>query len=310
MFQLLVWQQLKLLLSMDKIKELISFHLPFGPMDGLGVGVIDFKKNSFELVEASLHQGEVYFHEKSFLWFDLASLTKPLTNSLSYFLRPDFFTAKMLLALNHRGGLPSWGRLGKHDWKEQILSYAIKESPTLYSDFSALRVMLELEQQGISQKELVSPLWDSELCFWKDIPPTASIVENGEKFSVHDPNALVIDEFCSHAGLFSTLSGISQTLLNYQETTGFISKMKKHDAHRFHGGWDRVLNPRNTLAGAGCGDATFGHLGFTGTSIWIDPDKMIGQVILSNATKKHWFDKENLNNLRRSIGSVVWNQYS
>lgn len=291
---------------MDNLKELISFHLPFGPMDGLGVGVIDFKKKSFEMIEASLHEGELTFHEKPFLWFDLASVTKPLTNSLSYFLKKDAFTNEMLLCLNHRGGLPSWGRLSKNNWREQILSYKVHESETLYSDFSALRVMLELEKQGINQHQLVKPIWDKELCFWKDVPRDSRIVLNGMSQVVHDPNAYVIQEFCSHAGVFSTLEGLIQTLLNYQEKTNFFEEMTKHDDHRFYCGWDRVLNPDNTLAGAGCGKHTFGHLGFTGTSVWIDPDKMMGHVILSNATKKHWFDKDNLNAFRRAAGELIW----
>ncbi|MFA5582905.1 MAG: serine hydrolase [Bacteriovoracaceae bacterium] len=291
---------------MDKFQELINEHLPLGPMDALAVGVVDFKKKSFQTVEGSYYEGEIYFHDESFLWFDLASLTKPLTNSLSYFLKPELFTPQMKLCLNHRGGLPSWGRLSKTNWREQILSYPVKESETLYSDFSALRVMLELEKQHINQHELVKSVWDKELCFWKDVPAEAEIVLNGLKQVVHDPNALVIDEFCSHAGLFSTINGLCQTLINFQEKTSFIEEMKHHDQHRFYHGWDRVLNPNNTLAGNGCGEHTFGHLGFTGTSIWIDPDKMLGHVILSNTTKNHWFDKENLNEFRRRVGEIVW----
>jgi len=291
---------------MDKINSLIIDHLPRGPMDALAVGVVDFKAKRFQTTEASFYEGELYFHEESFLWFDLASVTKPLTNSLSYFLRPELFTDEMVLCLNHRGGLPSWGRLSKTDWREQILSYPIKESETLYSDFSALRVMLELQKQGIDQHQLVKPIWDQELCFWKDVPEDSEIVLNSMRQVVHDPNALVIDEFCSHAGLFSTINGLCQTLLNYQAKTSFIERMKDHDEHRFYSGWDRVLNPEKTLAGEGCGKHTFGHLGFTGTSVWIDPDKMLGHVILSNATKHHWFDKENLNEFRRSVGRIIW----
>ena len=94
-----------------------------------------------------------------------------------------------------------------------------------------------------------------------------------------------------------------------RKKTDFIKKvlsdLKQH-SHRFSYGWDRVENPANTLAGVGCGAYSFGHLGFTGTSIWIDPDRMIGHVILSNATKNHWFDKVGLNSIRRAVGEYVW----
>ena len=48
---------------------------------------------------------------------------------------------------------------------------------------------------------------------------------------------------------------------------------------RFILGFDTVQNPSNTLAGAGCSDSCFGHLGFTGTSFWIDAKKEIGHII-------------------------------
>lgn len=291
--------------------------MPQGPMDAMGVGVIDFKEMSYQAIEANLNEGQVNFSPEPLLYFDLASLTKPLTNSLSAFLKPESFDEKLHLCLNHRGGLPAWGLLPKDGWKEQILSYPIKESDTLYSDFSALRVMLELEKKGISQKDICKEVWDKETLYWTDLPAWFPVVQFGYKNSrpnfgrVHDPNAWTIKEFCSHAGLFSTTDGLCRTLLSYQKKTDFISKVKtdlqKH-SHRFSWGWDRVLNPDDTLAGKGCSKNTFGHLGFTGTSIWIDAEKMLGHVILSNATKYHWFDKENLNDIRRAIGELVWNR--
>ena len=289
--------------------------MPTGPMDAMGVGVIDFKANSFEAIEANLNDGKVNYSPEPLLYFDLASLTKVLTNSLSYFLKPDAFSDEMKLCLNHRGGLPAWGLLTKNGWKEQILSYPIKESETLYSDFSALRVMLELEKKGINQKNLCQEIWDKETMYWTDLPAWYPVVQFGYKNSrpnfgrVHDPNAWTINEFCSHAGLFSTTDGLCRTLLNYQQKTDFVSKVKadlKNHKHRYALGWDRVMNPKDTLAGTGCGEFTFGHLGFTGTSIWIDPDQMKGHIILSNTTKFHWFDKTNLNDMRRAIGEYVW----
>ena len=300
---------------MKAIVTIIRALLPQEKFDALSVGVIDFKKNTYQVVEASQFAGELKFTDEPKLYYDLASLTKPLTNSLSYFLQPKSFDAKMLLCLSHRGGLPAWGLLSKKDWQEQILSYSINETATLYSDFSALRVMLELKKNGVDQKAICRPVWDKETMNWLDLPSWFPTLQYGYKNSnpnfgaVHDPNAWNIGSFCSHAGLFSTADGLCRTLLNYQQKTGFIDQVKKDlqtHKHRFAFGWDRVENPAATLAGAGCGPSTFGHLGFTGTSIWIDPDKMIGHVILSNAAKYHWYSKEGLNDLRRAIGEKVW----
>jgi len=300
---------------MKNIIQIVKTLMPHELFDALGVGVIDFKKKNFEVVEANNFEGEVKIKSEPTLYFDLASLSKPLTNSLSYFLKPEAFDAATLLCLNHRAGLPAWGLLPHKGWKEQILSYPIKESETLYSDFSALRVLLELEKKKIDQKKLCAEVWDKETLSWLDLPQHFPTPQYGFKNSnpnfgqVHDPNAWVVGEFCSHAGLFSTVDGLCRTLLNYQVKTGFIEKVKadlqKH-TNRFSFGWDRVENPENTLAGRGCGKNTFGHLGFTGTSIWIDPDKMLGHVILSNATKYHWYDKQGINDLRRAVGEAVW----
>lgn len=300
---------------MNKITKIISSLLPMGPMDAMGVGVIDFKNKTYRAIEANTFEGEVKFKEEPTLYFDLASLTKPLTNSLSYFLRPDAFDEKMLLCLNHRGGLPSWGILARDQWKKLILSYPVKESETLYSDFSALRVMLELAKKNIDQKAICQSVWDSETMFWTDLPAWFPVPQVGYKHGypnygrVHDPNAYTIGEFVSHAGLFSTTDGLCRTLLNFADKTKFIAKTKNDlgtHQHRFSFGWDRVMNPADTLAGKGCGPRTFGHLGFTGTSIWIDPDRELGHVILTNTTKNHWYDKSNLNDLRRALGETIW----
>jgi hypothetical protein len=300
---------------MKNLIKTVSSLLRFGPMDAVAVGIINFKTESFDCFEMLNRNGvsKVSFDPRIF--FDLASLTKPLTNSLSYFLRPEAFSKDMLLCLNHRGGIVSWGLLPCSGWKEQIRSYRIHESETLYSDFSALRVMLELEANGINQKDLCSSVWDEKTVFWSDLPRDAFCLQTGFKDAipnfgkVHDPNAWTVKNFCSHAGLFASVDSLCRTLVNYQKKTSFISKVQDDlntHKNRFVFGWDRVENPNNTLAGRGCGPSTFGHLGFTGTSIWIDPDRMQGHVILSNAVKNHWFDKANLNDLRRAVGELVW----
>lgn len=289
--------------------------MPSENYDALGVGVIDFNKKTFQAIEVNHFEEKLKFTDEPRLYFDIASLTKPLTNSLAYFLKPEAFDPNSILCLNHRGGIPSWGLLAHDSWKEQILNYPIKESETLYSDFSANRVMLELSKKSIDQKKLCSSVWDKETLFWKDLPKYFPTPQYGYKNGlpnfgqVHDPNAWVINDFCTHAGLFSTVDGLCRTLLNYDKQTGFLEKVKKDlstHKHRFSFGWDRVENPSTTLAGSGCGPSTFGHLGFTGTSIWIDPDKNLGHVILSNATKYYWYDKVGLNDLRKAIGEEVW----
>ena len=76
---------------------------------------------------------------------------------------------------------------------------------------------------------------------------------------------------------------------------------------RFIVGFDHVMDPQNTLAGAGASIKTFGHLGFTGTSFWIDTTKDKGAIILTNATKTYWYERSGLTLLRKTLGEKIWN---
>ncbi len=298
---------------MEQLRQTARELLNLQHFDYLAVGMVDFsakRSETFLLAKgANLNPDAVYF--------DLASLSKPLTLSFSYLKHPGLFGEKEKLLLNHEGGLPSGGRLSKANWKEQILSYEIKKSPTLYSDYSALRLMLELEKKSSGPlKDLCSDFWSEGLSFWKDLMPGSFSAPTGFRFGrviqgqVHDDNAFVINEFCSHAGLFGTIDGVCKTLLKADDKLNLVSsvftEVQKSSPDRFVFGWDRISNPGDTLAGEGCSPLTFGHLGFTGTSIWIDPEKKVGAVILTNATQNYWWDRRPLNNLRRVLDTMIW----
>lgn len=288
-----------------QINELVDNSWTPGSFDALSYAVIDFDSKKFE--SRSWLNG-VSTDEK--ITFDLASLTKPLTLSAFFHLHPKELNQDLRLLLEHRAGLPSWGRLGK-DWREQVLRYEIKESEVCYSDFSALRLMLEIEKLGYKLQDVVSPLFDKELMFWKDlqfdshIPPTG--YRKGERIigDVNDDNCFVISEFCSHAGLFSTVDGLCRTLLNLFDQTNIFDQMNESYPHRFKLGWDQAQGD-NSLAGPSFDKGTFGHLGFTGTSFWVNPTTKKGWVLLSNATKEFWFFKSALNTLRRELGGITW----
>lgn len=290
---------------MDEIQRTIDLLLPEQThLDHFSVGVIDFSN------------GRVKSYGDQNTWFDLASVTKILGMGSVYALDPKSFSSEMQLLAEHRGSLPAWGLLPNPGWKDIIQSYPIKSSETLYSDFSAMRFTLEYQKlHGHSVPEKMKSIWDKEILFWKDLPAFSNCPKTGERAGseirgdVHDPNAWVIKEWCGHAGLFGTVGGVCQTLLNLEKKCGFIktiSEEMKTRQNRFIFGWDRVENPSNTLAGSGCSKLTFGHLGFTGTSVWIDAEKYRGHVILSNATRDGWYCKDGLNEMRRLIGQLVW----
>lgn len=283
--------------------------------DTLAVGIIDFKNKSFESLEISATN---VISSKPYLYFDLASLTKPLTNSAVRLKSPELFDENIMLLLNHIAGLPSGGLLSKHTWRKELLSYDIKKSPTLYSDYSSLRCMLELEKKsGKKLKELCSYYFDPHMLHWTELPENSFSPEYGVRNKktvcgeVHDNNCFNIREFISHAGLFATIDGLCQSLLNLDAQTSLITQLKNefkthNNEDRFILGFDHVMDPKNTLAGVGATTKTFGHLGFTGTSFWIDSESGKGSVILSNATQTYWYERTGLTHLRKTLGEAIW----
>lgn len=301
---------------MEKLKNLAFELMGNQHFDSIAVSVIDFKSKSFESFEISAD----VFSTTPYLYFDLASVTKTLTNSAVRLKYPELFDEKMMLLLNHKAGLPMGGLLSKKTWREELLAYEIKESPTLYSDYSSLRCMLEIEKKsGKKLEELCSYYFDSELVHWKKLPENSFSPEAGIRNKkivcgeVHDNNCYNIGEFISHAGLFATVGGLSRSLLNLNSAVKMNEQLEKaytvqKAEDRYILGFDRVTDPNETLAGKGCSAKTFGHTGFTGTSFWIDLEKQRGSVILTNATQTYWYEKTGLNHLRKTLGEAIWHR--
>jgi len=109
---------------------------------------------------------------------------------------------------------------------------------------------------------------------------------------VHDGNAAALDGVAGHAGLFSSardLAVLVQDILNAtlgRSTTlfpdGDLGKLLDdgHGAKRPLG-WDIPTGPRSS-SGHYFSASSFGHTGFTGTSIWIDPEQELFVVLLTN----------------------------
>lgn len=297
----------------EKAREIILASWPRQDFDHLALCYFDLTKD--ESMSLEFHQG-IEKTLKNF-YFDLASVTKVLTMGALACMNPKLFIGDKRLLLEHRGGLPRWAILGKKSWQETVTKFSIKESQTEYSDLSMLRLMLIVEEEtGRPLKELVDSYWHNELVFWKDLPEDAlcpdtgfrqGAVVNGE---VNDDNCFKINRFCSHAGLFATPEGLLESLKNLEKKHKLLSYMKeafkneKKDRYLF--GWDTVEDSNNTLAGPGCPPMTFGHLGFTGTSVWMDAESGRGWFLLTNSTKKYWFNRKELTAIRHQLGSLLW----
>jgi CubicO group peptidase (beta-lactamase class C family) len=299
----------------NKIEECAIESLRSQHFDSLAIAHLDFSDNKFKSFE--VHTSNEYKGERTY--FDLASVSKPLNLSSVFLKSSKLFSDEMILLLNHRAGLPAGGRLSKHNWKDEINSYQIKESKTLYSDYSALRLMLELEKKSSKAlKDISNYYWDKELIHWNDLTDShvsnKTGIRNGKEIqgAVHDDNAFYMNEFLSHAGMFATIDGLSKSILNLNKEAGLLKQMSNSweespdKGQWFVNGWDTILDPENSLAGKGCGKKTFGHLGFVGTSVWIDPELKKGHIILTNGTQSFWYDRVGRNDLRRSLGELLW----
>lgn len=134
---------------------------------------------------------------------------------------------------------------------------------------------------------------------------------------VHDPTAFRMGGVAGHAGLFSTaddLARYAQMLLNGGTVSGrrilsaqTVAKMTQpyvvaEDGSARGLGWDM-----NTSFSANRGDlfplGSFGHTGFTGTGIWIDPTSQTFYVFLSN--RVHPDGKGDVTPLRGKVATIV-----
>lgn len=113
--------------------------------------------------------------------------------------------------------------------------------------------------------------------------------------TVHDENAEVLGGIAGHAGLFASLSdmqalaqllcrgasGEDTPVLSARTLATMIAPATDHLRERRTLGWqgrEPTLSPAGDLAGP----RTFGHTGFTGTSLWVDPDAGRYVVLLTN----------------------------
>ncbi|NTU67571.1 MAG: beta-lactamase family protein [Chlorobiaceae bacterium] len=109
---------------------------------------------------------------------------------------------------------------------------------------------------------------------------------------VNDQNAALLGGISGHAGLFTTtgdLARMVRMLMNggtfdgrrYLKASTVETFLKKGDGSRALG-WDLVTPGGASSAGSKFSASSWGHLGFTGTSIWVDPEREIAVILLSN----------------------------
>ncbi len=131
---------------------------------------------------------------------------------------------------------------------------------------------------------------------------------------VHDGNAHFLGGVAGHAGLFSTATEVfriaQQCLPKYSQLlapktcalfmSNFTSGMNEHRSFAF-----QLASTPDSAAGKQMSPQSFGHLGFTGTSLWIDPARERVFVLLTNRTHNHALPFINLNSVRRRFHDLA-----
>ncbi|MBV9948343.1 MAG: beta-lactamase family protein [Myxococcales bacterium] len=102
--------------------------------------------------------------------------------------------------------------------------------------------------------------------------------------AVHDENAWALTGHggSGHAGIFATIEAVlafGAAVLDRFDALAWLVRPRPGGTLR--AGFDGK-SPEGSSAGALMGERTVGHLGFTGTSLWIDPDKMVVTALLTN----------------------------
>jgi serine-type D-Ala-D-Ala carboxypeptidase len=233
--------------------------------------------------------------------------------------RRDTVTPRMLLS--HSSGLPAYEKLFlRVRTRDELLSAAFATplianpgEQAAYSDigFIILGVALErIAEESLDrfcQHDVFGPLAMTHTAFnppsaWQaSIPPTANDrsfrnrIIQGE---VQDENASLMGGVAGHAGLFASAEDIAifaHAMLSggrpivRPETLALFTRREPSPPGTSRAlGWDTPSSP--SQSGKYFSANSFGHLGYTGTSVWIDPERQLSITLLTNRT---WPDCSN-----------------
>jgi len=224
-------------------------------------------------------------------------------------------TVRHLLA--HTSGLPGYEQFflrarKKSHLIEEALALSLEESPgqkAVYSDVGFILLGEILERASkvpldiFCQREIFAPLGMRSTCFNPpaELLPRIAPTEQDNLFrkrlicgEVHDENAWVMGGIAGHAGLFGTADDLAvfcqmmldegnaggKQLIEAKTVREFTQALPcpQGDAHAL--GWGRRSEPFSS--GKYFSPMSYGHLGYTGTSIWIDPEKQLFVILLTN----------------------------
>jgi CubicO group peptidase (beta-lactamase class C family) len=239
--------------------------------------------------------------------------------------------------LTHSSGMDWWAPLfkeikGKEAYLQRVQAMPLVFEPgtkSVYSDLGLILLGEILERvagqdlESFGRDRIFGPLGMKDTLYrpGPDRLPRIAPTENDPwrgrllRGEVHDENAYALGGVAPHAGLFSTardLARFAQMLVNggvfehqrivSRETVErFTRRAGIPDSSRAYG-WDTPSE--NSSAGSLLSKSSFGHTGFTGTSLWMDPERRLFVILLSNRVHPTRAN-EGIRHVRREVADAV-----
>jgi CubicO group peptidase (beta-lactamase class C family) len=234
-------------------------------------------------------------------------LDDPVARYLPEFRRGARAAVTVRDLLTHLSGLPAGRDLrdagGPRDARRDVLATPLVRQPgerAEYSDVGPIVLGFVIEQiageplDTFLRRTVYRPLGMAHTMFRPsaaDRARAAPTAPGAPAGVVHDPAARSLGGVAGNAGLFSTaidLARFAQMMLNGGTLDGrrVVGDSTVALFTRRTAGW-RALGWDTCGGGGSCGHylgpAAFGHTGFTGTSLWIDPERELFVIVLTNA---------------------------
>jgi len=264
-------------------------------------------------------------------------INRTVVSYLPEFNSPEKAQITVKQLLTHSGGLEAGANIyqtarGREQYLYQINARPLEYTPgtnMIYSDWDMILLQLVMERitgktlDILANEKIFKPLgmidtqFQPPIAIRSRIAPTQVDDARGGLLwgNVHDENAWAMGGVAGHAGLFSTakdLALFSMMILNGGEGVNGVRVVKPATIARWTArqgkestralGWDSPEG--GSSAGQFFSPWSFGHTGFTGTSIWIDPEKDLFVVVLTNRVNPTRNNTRHVQ-LRRDVADAV-----
>jgi CubicO group peptidase (beta-lactamase class C family) len=263
------------------------------------------------------------------------ALTDPLSRWIPEFADPGHEEITVLNLLTHTSGLDDAGVSQDQPMQSAIRKAAAQKNRSRlgshfhYADINFI-LLGELVRRVSGEpldvfcrQQIYGPLGTAETMFLppRELAGSIAPTSGGGCGIVQDPNARRLGGVAGHAGLFSSAYDLSRfarmilgggmldnkRVLSEEIVTQMTSPyVANNGAVRRGLGWD-MSSPFSAPKGSFFSQASFGHTGYSGSSIWIDPQQDLFVILLTNRVNYH--DTHTFNQLRRDVSTVAAADY-